>query len=101
MQRQAPDLRPARGPVSGQSCSPPEHYASGQDVGGVRPLERGPLPGSRSGANLVARRTGAVRRSRLRPVVSAGGALYLGPHQPPEPPPSGSMWLIITQCLAT
>lgn len=97
MQRQAPDLRPARGPVSGQSCGPPEHYASGQDVGGVRPRKRGPLPGSRLGAHLITGRAGAVRWSRLRPVVSAGGALYQGPHQPPEPSPSGSMWLIITQ----
>lgn len=45
MHRQAPDLRPARGPVSGQSCGPPGQYAPGKDVGGVRPRKRGPLLG--------------------------------------------------------
>lgn len=88
MQRQAPDLRPSGGPSAGKAAARPGN-APGKDVGGVRPRERGPLPGSRSGAHLVARRTGAVRWSRLRPVVSAGGALYQGPHQPQEPSPSG------------
>lgn len=86
MQRQAPDLRPARGPVSGQSCGPPGQYAPGKDVGGVRPRERGPLLGQ------PIRGAPDRRADRGRPTVPApsGGLGSVG-LLPRAPPTSGAL----------
>lgn len=76
MQRSAPDRarQGARRPVSGQSCGPP-HLPPSWGLRVEKMLEEcaretgGPYSVSRPGAHPVMGRAGAVRRSRLRPVV--------------------------------
>ena len=101
MQRQAPDLRTSGGPSAGKAAARPGNMPRGKMLEECARASGGPYSVSRSGAHLIAGRTGAVRRSRPRPVVSDRWGSYQGPHRPREPSPSGSRWLIITQDTAT
>lgn len=70
MQRQAPDLRHMAGARQRAKLRPARAMPREKMLEECARMSGGPYSVSRSGAHLIARRAGAVRRSRLRPVVS-------------------------------